>query len=112
MRLALTDLGRSDPTSGPVLLVLISLAEGPRHGHAMMLDIETFSGQRLGPGTLYGALERLEDRGLIEAVPSDDRRRPYRLTAAGVAELDRRLDSLGRLTSVGTARRAAAMAAR
>src|SRR3954468_18439852 len=69
--------------SDPSLLVLASLASGPKHGHAMLDDIETLCGARLGPGTLYGAIGRLEQQGWIEALQADDRRRPYRLTAAG-----------------------------
>ena len=88
----------------PSLLVLISLAPGQKHGHAMLLDIEAFSGQRLGPGTLYGAIERLEEDGLVEALPGDERRRPYRLTPSGVAYLAGRLDGLQHIASVGRSR--------
>jgi DNA-binding PadR family transcriptional regulator len=70
----------------------------------MLLDIERFSGQRLGPGTLYGAIERLELDGLIEALPGDDRRRPYRLTPSGSAYLAGRLDGLEHLAGVGRSR--------
>ena len=88
----------------PSLLVLISLAAGPKHGHGMLLDIERFSGQRLGPGTLYGAIERLELDDLIEALPGDERRRPYRLTASGSAYLGGRLDGIERVAGVGRSR--------
>jgi DNA-binding PadR family transcriptional regulator len=88
----------------PSLLVLISLAPGPKHGHAMLLDIEAFSGQRLGPGTLYGAIERLEEDGLIEGLLGDERRRPYRLTPSGMAYLAGRLDGLEHIASVGRSR--------
>ncbi len=88
----------------PSLLVLISLASGPKHGHAMLLDIEGFSGQRLGPGTLYGAIERLEQDGLIEALAADDRRTPYRLTSSGMAYLTGRLDGLQHLAGIGRSR--------
>ncbi len=71
----------------------------------MLRDIEEFSDQRLGPGTLYGAIERLEDDGLIEALPADDRRIPYRLTGAGVDYLGRRAREMERL--VGVARKRA-----
>ncbi|MDQ3880575.1 MAG: PadR family transcriptional regulator [Chloroflexota bacterium] len=67
----------------PALLILVGLAEGPRHGYELMKESERLSGQALGPGTLYGAVARLVRRGLIEAIPSTDRRRPYRLTDAG-----------------------------
>ena len=87
----LEQLGRF---SEPALLILISLAERPKHGYSMTLDIESLTGTKLGPGTLYGALSRLEARGLIEALPTEDRRRPYRITAAGAHVLRARLVSL------------------
>jgi len=73
----------------PGLLILTSLAEGPKHGYAIIEDVAGFAGVRLGRGTLYGALARLEAHGLIESLPGEDRRRPYRLTglrARGAAE--------------------------
>jgi len=82
----------------PGLLVMGSLADGPKHGYAMVQDLEASTGVRLGPGTLYGAIARLEARGLIE--PVDDggeaRRRPYRLTARGVEVLGRQLADMQR----------------
>ncbi len=98
---SLDDLGRF---SEPALLILVSLAEGPKHGYAMTLDIETLSGQRLGPGTLYGAIARLETCGWIEALAPRDRRRPYRLTRTGRGVLTRRLESVRALADVGRAR--------
>jgi len=85
----------------PGLLVLTSLAEGPKHGYAITLDVEQLSGVRLGPGTLYGALSRLEGKGLIEALPAEDRRRPYRLTGAGSAALTEQLQTLQRVARSG-----------
>ena len=70
----------------------------------MTLDIEAVSGQKLGPGTLYGALARLEARKWIEPLPAEDRRRPYRLTAAGQRVLRHRLDNLRTIARVGRAR--------
>ncbi len=61
----------------------MSLAGGAKHGHALLKDIEAFAGVKLGPGALYGAITRLEERGLIEPLESDDRRRPYQITASG-----------------------------
>ena len=86
------------------LLLLISLASGPKHGHAMLLDIERFAGVRLGPGTLYGALSRLESVGDVEALEAEGRRRPYRLTGAGRDRLQARLADLGRALDAGLAR--------
>jgi DNA-binding PadR family transcriptional regulator len=86
----------------PTLLVLASLAEGDKHGYAMMEDIERFAGVRLGPGTLYGAITRLEERRWIRGLESDDRRRPYQITGAGREYLEEQVASLGRV--VKTAR--------
>ena len=88
----------------PQLLLLISLAGGPKHGHAMLLDVERFASVRLGPGTLYGALSRLEESGEVEALPAEGRRRPYRLTDNGRLRLSRRLASLQRAVETGLAR--------
>ncbi|HST17383.1 MAG TPA: PadR family transcriptional regulator [Gaiellaceae bacterium] len=88
----------------PRLLILTSLSSGPKHGHALLLDIEAFAGVRLGPGTLYGAITRLEERGLIEPIAAEERKRPYRLTAAGTRELNDSLAGLSRIIETGTAR--------
>lgn len=86
------------------LLLLISLASGPKHGHAMLLDVERFAGVRLGPGTLYGALSRLEALGDVEPMEPMGRRRPYRLTGAGRDKLELRLGSLERAVQAGLSR--------
>ena len=78
----------------PSLYILLSLSEGPKHGYAIMTDVEAISGSPLGPGTLYGALARLEGRGLIEALEPEDRRRPYRLTPLGASTLRGQLESM------------------
>jgi DNA-binding PadR family transcriptional regulator len=83
---------------------MISLAGGPKHGHAMLLDVERFAGIRLGPGTLYGALTRLEEHGDVEALPVEGRRRPYRLTTGGRDRLDARLSKLERAVQTGLER--------
>ncbi len=97
----LTDFGRF---SEPALLIMVSLADSPKHGYAMLEDIEQFYGLRPGPGTLYGALARLEQRGLIEALPITDRRQPYRLTAVGERVLEQRLTQLGQFAQAGLRR--------
>ena len=94
-------------TNDPGLLLLISLAGGPKHGHAMLLDVERFAGVRLGPGTLYGALGRLEATGEVEPLAAEGRRRPYRLTEVGRRTLERRLTGLQRAVETGIARTAA-----
>jgi len=97
----LDDFGRFGE---PALLILISLAEGPKHGYAMTEDIAVIADVRLGPGTLYGAITRLESRGLIERLESDDRRNPYRLTALGERALRVRLSSIQAVTRIGQRR--------
>ena len=101
MRGNLSDLGRF---SDPSLLILSSLASGAKHGYAMMEDIRDFSGTQLEPGTLYGALARLERRGWVEPLPEQERRRPYRLTAMGVAVLREQLASMQRVVATGLGR--------
>jgi len=78
----------------PTLLVLASLADGDKHGYAMMDDIQRFAAVRLGPGTLYGAITRLEERGWIRPVAAEDRRQPYTLTALGRRHLEDQVSSL------------------
>jgi len=90
--------------SDPSLLVLASLAEGDKHGYSMMEDIERFAGVRLGPGTLYGAITRLEERGWIRPVASQDRRQPYTITAAGRRCLEEQLAALDRILKTGVKR--------
>jgi DNA-binding PadR family transcriptional regulator len=88
----------------PGLLILTSLSSGPKHGHALLRDIEEFAGIRLGPGTLYGAITRLETRGLIEPLGARDRRQPYRLTPAGETALADSLARLRRIVDAGATR--------
>lgn len=97
----LDDFGRF---SDPALLILISLADGPKHGYAMTEDIAAIADQRLGPGTLYGAITRLESRGLIAPVGSEDRRNPYRLTALGERALRARLAAISNVARIGQRR--------
>ena len=78
----------------PTILVLASLADGEKHGYAMMEDIRQFAGLRLGPGTLYGAITRLEQRGWIRAVASEDRRQPYAITPAGKQYLEEQMATM------------------
>jgi DNA-binding PadR family transcriptional regulator len=97
----LTTFGRY---AGPATLILSSLAGGAKHGYALTQDIEQFAGMRLAPGTLYEALSRLEGQGLIEALASEDRRRPYQLTAAGAEALRVHLADQRRVADVGLRR--------
>jgi DNA-binding PadR family transcriptional regulator len=91
-------------TQDPGLLIMISLASGPKHGHAMMRDVESFAGVHLGPGTLYGALTRLDEGGLVEPLAVDGRRQPYRLTPTGLSALRARLGEMGQAVNIGLAR--------
>src|SRR5437660_11471697 len=97
-RAELSELGRFEE---PALLILTSLAGEPRHGYAIVKDVEEVAGVRLGPGTLYATLARLEARGLIEGLPSDSRRRPYRITGAGLDLLRGRLERMGAIGATG-----------
>src|ERR1700722_1584865 len=90
--------------SDPTILILASLAEGDKHGYAIMEDIRAFAGIRLGPGTLYGAITRLEDRGWIRAVKSESRRQPYRITAEGGVELKRQTALFGQVVRIANRR--------
>jgi DNA-binding PadR family transcriptional regulator len=97
-------LGGFGRYAGPATYILSSLAGGPKHGYALTKDIEAFSGVRLAPGTLYEALSRLEGQGLIEALESDDRRRPYRLTASGATALRSHLAAQRHVADLGLRR--------
>lgn len=97
----LDDFGRF---SDPALMILISLADGPKHGYAMTEDIAAIADLRLGPGTLYGAIARLESRGLIEPAGAEDRRNPYRITALGEKALRARLASIQNVARIGQRR--------
>lgn len=99
----------TDRLSDPAILVLTSLSEGEKHGYAIMSDVDTFAGVRLGPGTLYGTIQRLESKKLIEAVEGDDRRRPYRLTAEGQRYLKEQLTQMRSVARLGLHRLEAAL---
>lgn len=104
-RNSLSDLGRF---SDPSLLILSSLASGPKHGYAMIQDIEQFCGTHLEVGTLYGALARLEKLGWIEALELVERRRPYKLSGEGKAVLQQQLATMNKVVSTGSQRLATA----
>jgi DNA-binding PadR family transcriptional regulator len=95
-------------TPDPGLLILVSIADGPKHGYAMLNEIEILSGSRPGPGTLYGAITRLVSLGLIEPLPSSDRKTPYQLTVAGRNHLGAQLRAMESLARVGARRLATA----
>ncbi|RNF39193.1 PadR family transcriptional regulator [Planococcus salinus] len=90
-----------DRFSEPSLFILISLAEGNKHGYAIMEDIEKSYDMKIGPGTLYGAISRMEKMKFIEAIPSEDRRKPYRITSEGRLYLKEKLTEIENVTKLG-----------
>jgi DNA-binding PadR family transcriptional regulator len=101
----LASLGRF---TEPALLILVSLADGPKHGYGIMADIQRLAGVHLGAGTLYAALARLERRGLIVPLAAEDRRRPYQLTPVGATALRAHLESMRSFAVTGLQRLSAA----
>ena len=104
-------MARGKTSSLPVLHIMLALSDGPRHGYAIKQAVEqrTDGEIRLGPGTLYEAIQRLEDAGLIAETSPDDeervdgqkaQRRYYELTERGWVSLRNELKSLGRLIDV------------
>ena len=96
--------GRTGPVRRPGGTDPEQPAGGDKHGYALVKDIADFAGVRLGPGTLYGALARLEQRGLVQALAADERRRPYRLTSTGAAALATYLRHARSVAEVGLLR--------
>lgn len=101
MRDELSGLGRF---ASPSLAILLALGDGPQHGYAIMTAVRRLTGEPLGPGTLYATLSRLEARRLIEALPAEDRRRPYRLTPGGAKLLRAQLEGIEGIARDGLAR--------
>ena len=92
----------------PSLLILTSLADGPKHGYAIMTDVAAFSGVSMEPGTLYGALSRLERRGWVRPLAIEARRRPYEITAAGQEILAEQVTTMQQIVRVARLRTATA----
>jgi len=92
------------PSSDPETLILTSLAEGPKHGYAIMQDIERFSGTKMGPGTLYTAITRLVEKGRIKPDRIEDRQRPYRITDEGISRLSEELERMQKIARFGIRR--------
>lgn len=90
-----SSLDRLGKFSEPALLVLASLSAKSKHGYAIIQDVELYTGKRLGPGTLYGAISRLDHLQFIEPLEMEERgRRPYRITPAGRRALQEHLRAL------------------
>ncbi|MCI0768517.1 PadR family transcriptional regulator [Bacillus sp. TL12] len=87
--------------SEPTLFILISLAEGNKHGYAIMEDIENSYDIKIGPGTLYGAISRMEKKNLIESISTKDRRKPYQITSEGREYLQEKLKEIENVTKLG-----------
>ena len=94
----------SGPASDPELLILSSLANGPKHGYAIMIDVADFADVEMGPGTLYSAITRLVDNSWIEPCAAQGRQRPYRLTADGHMHLQKQLEQMRQLANLGLRR--------
>jgi DNA-binding PadR family transcriptional regulator len=99
------DLGRYTDAA---LLVLVSLADAPKHALAVQADVKMLSGQDLGPGTLYAVIGRLESRQMIARVPGTDPRVKYRITDHGALTLRAQLDAMHRVAQAGLGRLASA----
>jgi DNA-binding PadR family transcriptional regulator len=95
---------QSGPASDPEILIMSSLAGGPKHGYAILADIDSLFGGRMGPGTLYTAITRLVDKGWIAPESPAGRQRPYRLTAKGAACLEELLKNMRRVARIGLER--------
>ena len=101
--------GETGPLTEPILLILMSLADKPRHGYALIKDIEAISNGRvrLSTGTLYGAIRRLLEDEWIERFEQEDtsrRKQAYRITSEGRRQLELELDRMRQLTQAATAR--------
>lgn len=105
-----SELGGLGRFAGPAALILSSVAEGPKHGYAIIKDVEAFAGVTLQPGTLYGALSRLERDGLVEPLAGEGRRRPYGITPRGARALKEQLTAQRRVSEVGLRRLSAGLA--
>jgi DNA-binding PadR family transcriptional regulator len=86
------------------VLILTSLSSGHKHGYGLIKDIERFADVRLGPGTLYGAIAKLESAGLVEPMEAEGRRKPYRITASGAKALREQLEQAKRISTIGLKR--------
>ena len=86
------------------ILVLCALTGGPLHGYAINTAIDELTGERLGPGSLYGALARLEAKGLVAALDGEGRQRPVRITEQGKTVLERELRAMARVADAGLRR--------
>jgi len=102
-------MSKSDPLAPltpAVFHILLALFGKERHGYDIMQQVQADSvgAVKMGPGTLYSCLSKLEEAGLIESLPAKDRRHPYRITAQGAASLHERLSESARVAKLGLKR--------
>ena len=92
------------PLTPAVFHILLALAEGPLHGYAIMQAVERSAADEpaMGPGTIYGSLQRMEEAGLVKEIPAraDDRRRLFALQPAGRRALTAEAERLSRLATL------------
>jgi DNA-binding PadR family transcriptional regulator len=97
------------PLTPAVFHILLALADGPLHGYAIMQAVEAATGGEpaMGPGTIYGSLQRMEEAGLVRELPSrsDDRRRLFALLPAGRRALAQEAERLARLAALVRAKK-------
>jgi DNA-binding PadR family transcriptional regulator len=97
------------PLTPAVFHILLALADGPLHGYAIMQAVEQSAGAelRMGPGTIYGSIQRMEDAGLVRelATRSDDRRRVFAILPAGRRALEAEAQRLARLANLVKSKR-------
>ena len=97
------------PLTPAVFHILLALAEGPLHGYAIMQAVETSAGSavRMGPGTIYGSLQRMEAAGLVKEIAggANDRRRMFALQPIGRRALVAEAERLSRLAALVRAKR-------
>jgi DNA-binding PadR family transcriptional regulator len=95
------------PLTPAVFHILLALVDGPLHGYAIMQAVEEAAGVAMGPGTIYGSLERMEQAGLVKELASggDDRRRVFVLEAAGRVALQSEARRVVRLAALVRAKR-------
>jgi DNA-binding PadR family transcriptional regulator len=97
------------PLTPAVFHILLALADGPLHGYAIMQAVEQSAGTelRMGPGTIYGSIQRMEDAGLVREMTtrSDERRRVFSILPAGRRALEAEAQRLARLANLVKSKR-------
>lgn len=104
-----TDPGAPAPLTPAVFHILLALSDGPLHGYAVMkvVGAATDPEIRMGPGTIYGSLQRMERSGLVEecGMAADGRRRLFGLTPLGQKALEAESRRIARLADMVRAKR-------